>query len=527
MMTGENSKDIVNYNPNNNLPSMEYREGIPENFEEEINIRDYIDVVLRRKWLIISILFFTFISTLIFSLADTKLYKASGTIEASQLSQNVTKFEDIANEQMYYQDFIATQVALLTSDTLAKRVADSLNLAEHPVIVGEKGKKAEPGLMTRFKQFVKSFIPKKESNETSPDIAFADIRKENALVSYVKGNLEISPQRDSLIINIAFSSPSRQLSQDAVNTLMDEFVNWKMDQKVASSQKAREYLMKQIDRAKINLEQAEEKQNQFARQAGIVSMDSRLNSVFRQLEDINAALGTAEADLIGKKSKYDQAVKDGPSSLPEVLSSQLINTLKSEYAQLRSEYENASEIFNEEYPDVKALKSRMDSIDDRIENESSKIFNAIAHDYQAALNRVQSLEEKLNEKKQQALELNERATQYNIMAREVETNKAIYQSLLERAKEIESMAGISPSNIEIVDRAALPIFPYKPNIRRNLMLAIVLGLMMGIGLAFLVEYFADTITNPDQICRAFPDSYFRRDPLGKNGIGSFRRSYFS
>jgi capsular exopolysaccharide synthesis family protein len=323
--------------------------------------------------------------------------------------------------------------------------------------------------------------------------------EENKVAKFFLNHLTVSPRRDSMIIDVSFISPSRQLSQDAVNRLMTEFISWKMDQKVTSSGTAREYLMKQIDRAKINLEESEEKQNQFARKAGIVSMDSRLNSVFKQLEDINTALGQSEAEYISKETLFKQAEKDGPGSLPQVLTSTLINDLKSEYAKHRSEYEQLSETFHEDYPDVKTIKSRMNSIEARINSESQKIFDSIKYDYLSAKSKLDSLRTNMEQKKKQALDLNERATQYTIMTREVETNKAIYQSLLERAKEIESMAGISPSNIQIVDKASLPIFPAKPNVPRNLMLAIILGLMGGVGAAFAMEYFADTITNPEQI----------------------------
>ena len=518
-MSSEYDSNIVKYDAGNNLPSKYYRDGIPENDGDEIHLRDYIEVVMRRKWLVISMLFFTFISTLIFSLTAEKYYKATGSLEVNQDSQKVTKFEDVVKETIRYDDeFVSTQISLLKSDSLSKRVIEAINLAEHPVITGDKDKKTDKGVAHRLKVWIKSLIKKKKvgQSDSARNTSIAEAIKNNSILEFFKANLDISLVKDSMIINVSFMSPSRQLSKDAVNTLMDEYIDWKMDQKLAASQKAREYLMKQIDRAKINLEKAEEEQNQFARHAGIVSMDSKLNSVYRQLEEINSALSIAEAELINRQAKYEQALQDGPSSLPEVLNSKLVNDLKSEYAGLLSEYENKSQIFQQNFPDVVALENRMQSIKGRIDNESGKIFNAIKHDYKVALNRVESLKRKLDQNKQQALAFNESATQYLIMGREVETNKAIYQSLLERAKEIESMAGISPSNIQVVDKASLPIFPDKPDVERNLLLAIVLGLMAGIGGAFMVEYFADTIINPDQISDRFNIPILGIIPEGKS-----------
>jgi capsular exopolysaccharide synthesis family protein len=494
----------IKHEGGSDLPAVDYREFIPDNTKEEIHLKDYLEVLLRRKWLIIGILFFTFLSTLIFSLAAEKQYEATGSLEVNQGAQKITKFEDVVTDKLRFEEFVATQASLLKSDTLAEKVIDKLNLADHPVILEKKEKSDNIGLLDHAKAFIKKIIQKKDdrTQDEAASEALSQAMVQKALLKFFKERLTVTPQRDAMIINIAFTSPDRWLSEDAVNMLMDEFVNWKMDQKIDASEKAREFLMRQIDQAKINLESAEEKQNKFAKQAGIVSMDAKLNSVFRQLEDINTALGVAEADFAKKETIYRQAVKDGPSSLPQVLNSSLINQLKSDYAGLRSEYERLTEIFRDDYPDVKAIRSRMNSIETQINDESQKIFNSIKYEYEAALSLVKSLNEKFEEKKLQAMDLNERATQYKIMEREVETNKAIYQSLLERAREIESMAGGAP-NIQIVDRATLPIFPSTPNVKLNLLLAIVMGLTAGVGGALLMEYFADTITNPDQISDRF------------------------
>jgi polysaccharide biosynthesis transport protein len=535
-MKPSNPNIPVKMDPSGNgghLPSTEFRAGIPNGFEEEINLRDYLEVILRRKWLVLGVLFMTFVSALIFSLAGQKLYRATGTLEVSMETQRITKFEDVVEQRLRAQEFITTQVALIKSNAVAERVIQSLHLKDHPLVAGDGGKGGGGGL-GRLKDFIATSIRSvtRGEGQSAPDaverLLIADSLEDQRVLKFFHNNLEVSPSRDSMIINVSFISPGRQLSRDAVNRVMMEYIDWKMDQRVDASAKAREYLMKQIDRAKINLEEAEEKQHQFARQAGIVSMDSRLNSVFRQLEDITVALGQAEAELIALRARYEQAVKDGPETLPQVLNSPMINHLKTEYAKLRSEYESLTEIFYEDFPEVRTIRSRMASVEARIAEESGKIFDAIRHEYASAENQFASLQRNMQLKTRQALALNERATQYMIMAREVETNKAIYQSLLERAKEIESMAGVSPSNIQIVDVASLPIFPAKPNVRLNLMLAVILGLMAGLGTAFLVEYFADTITNPDQITERFQVPILGVLPMAATQAGHpVERMFFS
>ena len=504
---------------NENLPSTEFRHAVPEWDTEEVHLRDYLDVIFRRKWLIISFLALTFITTLILTLASPKIYKASTSIEVSPQNQKVTKFEEVVSTEMRAQEFYQTQVDLLQNNALTRRVIEKLELPNHPVIIDTLYDTGEPGVISKIKESVKkilsALISSSDDKEKNPSLISEEALKQQALLKFIEGNLEVSPKRNSMLIGVSFTSPDRQLSQSVANAVVEEFVHWNMEKKLEASQLAREFLMKQIDRAKISLEKAEEDLNRFAKQAGIVSLDAKLNSVYRQLEELNSSLAMAEADLIGKESVYKQATLDGPSGLPQVMENQAISGLKAEYARLRSEYEDLTVTFHDDYPTVKALKMKMNSIDDRIRIEEQKVFLAIENQYKVGLRKVKTMGARVEHQKKMAIDLNERATQYKIMAREVETNKGIYQSLLERTKEIESMVGVSSSNINIIDKAMLPIMPFKPKVKLNLLLAIVVGMMGGLGLAFFLEYFTDTITNPDEISDRFHVPILGVAPLSK------------
>ena len=506
------------------LPSTEFRTSIPEWEGEEIHLRDYLDVLLRRKWLILATLFLVFLSTVIFTLTSTKIYRATGRLEVVQKSPQVTQFEEVVASDIKYAEFLSTQVSLLRSDALAYRIADKLNLAEHPVIT-EKNDQGD-GIGENIKTWFLSILPApKEKDDKLKSQISNEILTQQGLKEFINNRLSVNLERNTSIVTIAFDSPDRQLSQDFVNTHIDEFILWKMDQKLESTQYAKEYLNKQMDRAKINLEKTEEELNRFAKLSNIVSLDTRLNSEYSQLEELNTAIAQAESDLINKKAAYNQAMQDGPSSLPMVLSSQVIGGLKSEYSRLQSEYEDLSTTFMDEYPAVKRIKSKMTSIDNRIQSEQNKILRSFKNEYQTAQLKFEALKDRVKNQKTAAMDTNEKATQYKILAREVETNKSIYQTLLQRSKEIESMGGVSTGNINIVDRATLPIFPFKPDVKKNLLLAMVLGLMMGIGGAFLMEYFDDTIKNPDQIADQFQIPILGVVPLAKDSGESLDRGF--
>jgi polysaccharide biosynthesis transport protein len=517
------------------LPSTELRRDVPDWDTEEVHLRDYLDVLFRRKWLILSFLFLTFITTLVLTLSSPKLYKATASIEVYPKEQKVTQFEEVVASEMRAQEFFQTQVELLQNNTLALRVIERLHLAEHPVVKELLFSDKAPGPVARVKSSIKAMIKSlvemlkpKEQTEAAPAPPIDEAAlQERALLGFLNENLEVSPKRNTMIIEMGFTSPDRYLSQQMVNAFTDEFVRWNMEKKLESSRLAREFLMKQIDRAKIHLEKAEEDLNRFAKEAGIVSLDSKLNSIYRQLEELNSALAQAESELIAKASVYQQAKIGGPSILPQVIHSEVITDLKTRYAQLRSEYEDLTSTFQDDYPSVKALRMKMNSMAERIQNEEEKIFLAVANEYKAVAKKVETLRSRMQQQKQLVIDLNERATQYKIMDREVETNKGIYQSLLQRTKEIESIIGVSSSNIHIVDKAMLPIVPYKPNVKLNLLLALVVGLTGGIGLAFFLEYFADTITNPDEISDRFHIPILGVAPLSKTNGFPIEKMYAS
>ena len=499
---------------NSYLPSAELRQDFSDWDTEEVHLRDYLDVIFRRRWLIVSFLMLTFISTLILTLASPKIYKASSSIEISPQDQKVTKFEEVVGSEVRVQEFYQTQVDLLQNNELARRVIETLELADNPTVKEMSDGGSHPGLVAKIKTWLKAIISSEKEKEHVAQIS-AEAVKQQHLLKFIENNFEVSPKRNSMLIDVSFTSPDRELSMNVVNAFVEEFVRWNMEKKLDASQLARDFLMKQIDRAKINLEKAEEDLNRFGKQAGIVSLDAKLNSVYRQLEELNSALAVAETDLIGKESVYKQAMIDGPSHLPQVMSNEVIADLKAEYARLQSEYEDLAVTFHDEYPAVKALKTKMNSIGNRIKMEEQRVFLSIENEYQAALKKMETMKERVEKQKNTAIDLNERATQFKIMAREVETNKGIYQSLLERTKEIESMVGVSSSNIQIVNKAMLPINPFKPKVKLNLLLAIVVGLMGGVGIAFFLEYYTDTITNPDEISDRFHIPILGVAPLSK------------
>ncbi len=496
------------------LPATELRESPPD-FEDSADLRDYLEVVLRRKWLVLTFLVGVFITTLVLSLSMQPIFKATGRVELSIRAPKVTKFQDVdAVGQIQTRELMQTHVKLLQSESLARRVMEKLHLEENPAfnaVIAEEKKKAEGGMLQKWRisigeqiRSVKSGIKELlQIGSTTEDPTFARLLLQKSVLDQFTRDLEVTPERDTTIISLSFNSIDGALSRDIINALVQEFIDWQVDKKIDAAGSAKRQLEKQIEVARIQLESAENNLNIFAQKAGIVSLDANLNLIYRQLQETNAALAAAETDRIAKEATYNQAVKGNMSSIPLVLNNELIQKLREEHVKVMAAYQELGETFKEDYPKVKSLKARMDDIDKKISGAEARILESLKMEYSAAQKREEALKSEAETKKASAMALNDRATQYKILAREVETSKMIHQSLLERSKEIDANVGTELGNIQVVDYAALPLKPYKPNVKLNLFLSIVVGLMGGVGLAFFLEYLDNTVKRIDEISDRF------------------------
>jgi capsular exopolysaccharide synthesis family protein len=202
---------------------------------------------------------------------------------------------------------------------------------------------------------------------------------------------------------------------------------------------------------------------------------------------------------MAKEALYKQTKDRNSDSLPSILENKLIMDLKQAYIQLEAQYMKLSETYKPEYPEMVRLKQQMQAIQKRIDGELTKVITAIKNDYESSLRREGLLRQAFEEQKARVIEMNDKAIQYNILKREADTNKELYKGLLQRMKEAGVSAGIMASNIQVIDQAELPTKPYKPNRQLNLLLAAVVGLFLGIGLAFFFEYLDNTVKTPEDV----------------------------
>ncbi|RWX45859.1 hypothetical protein H206_00742 [Candidatus Electrothrix aarhusensis] len=376
-------------NGNQNLPSIDYHETVAPMQDEEIHLRDYLDVLIRRKWVVLLCVLLIFSATTLFTLTSTPLFQGKGTLKASASQGQVTSFEDTQTNVLKSMEFQQTQVNLLESEQVSIRIIDKLGLLNNPFFNEElKSEQNEAASLASLAQLALSSIRNFIRFDSGANDSLNEEGKNRLLtddaVKKLQDDLKISPVRNSELIQLSFESPDPQLSADVVNTAMEEFVQMLMDTNLQSSKNAAQFLEKQIMAAQIKLEKSEKELNNFSRQAGLVSMDPKLNLIMRQLEELNDALAKARAERIGKESLYQQAISKENQHLPQILQDDLIKNLKAEYSLLAGEYQDLSTTFKPAYPKMQQLQAKINDIKGRLREEKLFIIESIKNDYEAA-----------------------------------------------------------------------------------------------------------------------------------------------
>ena len=526
-MNDDRYNKIDNYNSRqlarqeSQLPSeIYYSEDI--NLVEGNQIRDYLDIILRRKWLIILSLAILLVTSAISTLLQTPLYKATAVIEITPETQKITSFQkelEFGLQTWDLREFYETHYRLIKSKSLAKSVIERLNLSSKEV-EPKQDNDAKVNFLSFIKQTVSEIVlgkketPKKNNFDPRKD-AIEKRELENSLASAFSGGIIVTPDRKSRLANISYVDADSAYAANAVNTLVDEYVKWTIRRRHDSTKAAREFLSEQLKSAKANLERSEEELTKFAKSVDVVSLDKDLNLVYKQLAQLNEAYAKSETERISKQALYQQSLNGNFEYFPQAVEDEYFQDLNVKYAEVKSEYNNKSTIYGPNYPEIKQLRAQMGAIESEISKKKRQIGRSIKTDYEAALKKEEKLKSRTEEQNKRAALLNEKAIQYNILEREVDSNKSIYESLLQRLKETEITSAVETTNVHIVDYASIPISPFQPNLQSNLLKAGFLGLLIGLLLAFLIEHFDNAIRDDDEIKNKFPMPFLGSIPLSE------------
>lgn len=456
-------------------------------------ISDYLSIANRRKWLILGTVVAFVIGGLLLTLFTTPLYTSSAILEIQRETSNFAEVQGAEKSPTAVDtEFYQTQYGLLESRALAERVARSLRLGDDPAF---------------FETFGVTPSEKLFDNGRPIPTAAAREARQKAAGSLLLGKIKVDPERMSRLVKISFTSADPQLSKRVIDAWSENFIQTTLERRYAATSYARKFLEDRLQQLRVRIDQSERALVGYASSQNIVNIPGASTGnqsesagerslVADDLANLNRELTQATADRVTAESQ----MRAGGQS-KDLLNNQATNTLRTRRAELSADYARMLQQFDPEYPPARAIKAQIAAIDASLNGESGRAANAIQQAYQASVDRERTLTEKVRVLTGRVLDFRRRSIQYNILQREVDTNRQLYDALLQRYKEIGVAGGVGVNNISVVDGAEVPNRPSSPRLLFNMALALLTGLLVGAGLALLIEQIDEGITDPIDIER--------------------------
>jgi len=443
----------------------------------EPHLYDYLLVLRKHQWLILSFMLAVVTIVTISTFRMQPVYNATARIEIDRENANILPFPgaDSYDYMMDLENYIETQSKILTSETLALQTIRNTGLSARPEFSSPNG-----------------------PSEAMASGSLANQKRPPELGEFL-GSLSVKRVPNSRLMDVSFESTDSQLAARIVNAHIASYIEQNFRSKYEATTQASTWLADQLSELKIKVQKSEDARIAYERQNQIWTLDDKQNITTQRLSDINKQLTDAQSERMRKESLYEFAKSGNLDAVPQVQSDAGLAELLRKRNDLSSQYNDGLSQYGPNFPRVQRLQGQLKDLDASIEKEKKKIVDVLESDYREARQRESMLTQALDQQKAAANQMAEKLVEYNILKREAEANKALYEGLMTKLKETAISLGLRSSNIRIVDPAMIPSAPSRPAKTRNITLAFLVGLVGGIGLALMREYLDNTVKSPDDV----------------------------
>ena len=443
----------------------------------EPHLYDYLLILRKHQWLVVSFLLAVVTIVSIATFRMQPVYTATARIEIDRENSNLLPFQggDSYDLMMDLDNYIETQLRILTSETLALQTIRNSGLVPHNELGGTAS-----------------------ASEAITSGSLANHKRPPELGAFL-GSLSVKRVPQSRLLDVSFEATDPQLAAQILNAHIANFTEQNLRSRYETTAKATVWLTDQLSDLKVKVQKAEDARLAYERQHQIWELDDKQNITTQRLTDINKELTDAQSERMRKEALYEFAKAGNIDAVPQLRENTMLQDLVKKRTENYTQYLDALNQYGPNFPKVQRTQAQLKELDGLIETEKHNILAALGNDYNAARQREGLLSEALNEQKAEVNVMAESMVEYNILKREAEANKTMYDGLLTKLNESLLSAGLKSSNIRVVDPAMIPASPSRPAKARNIALSFLVGLVGGIGLALLREYLDNTVKTPDDV----------------------------
>jgi polysaccharide biosynthesis transport protein len=457
------------------------------------SFRDYLEAVLRHRWLVLGVFLFSLLASIVFALQKTPIFVSMASIELEQQNTDGPKESGYDNrEYSDYKSYFLTQKEILTSRHLVETLADRMDLAKNPEFTGNS-----PSLMSWVRQLISSSISYLIGQDGQSDSTDSELAKNNALIQGVLGRISVKPIKKSNLMGVGVEATDPKLAQQMLKNLLDLYLEQNLENRRRQSLQSATWLKEEVGKSETKLREAQTKLVEFTIDNGIIdSADGGLTQVLSLLNKtmeghVKSQETRAKIQALRTKGSSEQG-----SLLPEGMKDEYIGKLKQELAIMESEYTQTKGVYSSNYPKMKMLAKKIRFLRTRIaEIEENLVSSAL----DSAKSEEKLLEKTYETARAEADRVKSLESKYSLLRKDVETNTEFHKILLREFKQTEIRARTISNNVRIVDPPSRPTKPSKPKKRMIVLIGGMLGLMGGLCAAFVLSSLDQTIHNPQEI----------------------------
>jgi polysaccharide biosynthesis transport protein len=433
------------------------------------SLRDYWQILFRYRRTLLSFLVAGLVGAIFISLIQTPIYRVRTSLEIQGTSFLEQKGQnDTGGNYASPESYVETQVKLLQSESLLEHVIDKLKLQNDQP---KTGLRAITWRIHRMLQFSDpSGLPEREK-----------------LMREVQRNLTVRTSGSSRLLEVTYESPDPKGAADFANTLVSQFIELTQEERWKSAQGTAEWLTSHLDKMKAQLEQSETQMQEYARTSGLSFTSEKENLAESRLKELQDALDKAQADRIASQAKLEGAKSKPADTLPEVLDDTTMREYRQRLTDLQRQYAELGATLTPEHYKVQRVQAQIDELKSAMQRERGNVVHRIGNEYSAALRRETLLSKARDAQAKVVADQSEKAIHYDTLKRDVDSNRHLYEVMLQRVKEASLVSAMRDSNVLVVDRARPPLLPYRPSLPMNSAIGLCSGVLFGFGFVLLRE----------------------------------------
>jgi succinoglycan biosynthesis transport protein ExoP len=449
-------------------------------------LRSYLGILYRRRWTALAVFVVVFGLAAVRTFRATPIYEATARIMIEADSPTVVSFQDTIETNRRANEYFQTQYRLLTSRTLAKLALANSGLITHQAF-------SSAGAATA-------------GRPAADDGDGAESPGESAAIRLFVGSLTVTPIRNSRLVDVTFASPDPSVAWRGANAIVTAFIAQAADTRTSATRDAASFLTQMLEEQRGAVAQTELALQQYRERGNAVSAGDRENIITERLARLSEALTRARTDRIQKQTAYE-GLRDGGGdvarfdAVPAVRDNPVVQRLKIDVGDLQRRKMDLGQSLTDRHPEMIKVNAALEQAESRLRAQVAQLADSLRTEYESAVALETAMSEALEKQRTETLAQNRLGIGLDVLQRDAETNRKLYDALLQRTKEAGITEQLKSSTARIVDTAELPQRPVRPNRRNDLAIGFAAALLLALGLVFTLEMFDTRIKSPDDIAR--------------------------